>query len=451
MSAEHDRDDDEPAVEKNQSGVHEIEQAGTRAANMRPHVVVVGGGFGGLNAAFALRTVPVQVTVIDRNNYHLFQPLLYQAATAELSPAEICAPIRHILKRHAHTRVLMAEVTGIDVEGQQVLLHDRSLSYDYLVIATGADSNYFGHEEWKQFAPGMISVQDARAIRSKVQAAFEAAELETDPARLQMLLTFVLVGGGATGVELAGALAEMARHSLASEFRRIDPRSARIVLIEGEPRLLASFPASLSARAYRKLVRMGVEIKTGVHVSAIDEHGVMVAGERIAASTVIWTAGVKASPAGHWLGAEIDHGGRVKVGSDLAVPDHPNIFVIGDTAILNQNGKPLPGVAQVAIQQGKYVAATIAARVAGKPQPRPFHYRDEGMLATIGRSYAVADLRLVRLSGFAAWLIWVFVHILFLIGFRNRYITLFQWALYYFTFERGARLLSYEEEQQLLG
>jgi NADH dehydrogenase len=318
-----------------------------------------------LYAARALGKVPVQVTVIDRNNHHLFQPLLYQVATGMLSPAEVCSPIRHILRKQPHTEVVMAEVTGINVEAQQVLMHDRAVPYEYLIVATGADNNYAGHEAWNQYAPGMKSVVEASTIRRQLLLAFEAAEQETNPERRGALLTFVLVGGGSTGVEMAGAIAELAHKSFASEFRHIDPALARIVLIEGEPRILSTFPASLALKAHHKLSRMGVEIRTGNHVTAIDEEGVVVAGERILAKTVIWTAGVKASPAGAWLGTEVDRRGHVKVASDLTVPGHPNIFVLGDTATLTQNGKPLPGVAQVAIQQGEYAAAVIAARVAG--------------------------------------------------------------------------------------
>jgi NADH:ubiquinone reductase (H+-translocating) len=428
---------------------HEAEPRQKQAAPL-PHVVIVGAGFGGLQAARALGKAPVQLTVIDRNNHHLFQPLLYQVATGMLSPAEICSPLRHILRKHTQTEVVMAEVTGIDVEAQQVLMHDRPIPYDYVILATGADNNYAGHDTWKQYAPGMKSVVEARTIRSQLLLAFEAAERESNPERRAALLTFVLVGGGSTGVEMAGAIAELARKTFASEFRHIDPALARIVLIEGEPRILSTFPASLARQAHHHLSRMGVEIRTGNHVSAIDEEGVVVAGERIPAKTVIWTAGVKASPAGAWLGAEVDRRGHVKVASDLKLPGHPNLFVLGDTATLTQNGKPLPGLAQVAIQQGEYAAAVIAARVAGKEHKQPFHYRNKGTLATIGRSYAIADLGLLRLAGLLAWLIWVVVHLLFLIGFRNRYVTLFQWAWSYLTFERGACLVSYEDEEALL-
>ena len=427
---------------------HEAEPRQKQAAPF-PRVVIVGAGFGRLQAARALSKVSVQVIVIDRNNHHLFQPLLYQVATGILSPAEICSPIRHILHKHTQTEVVMAEVTGIDVEAQQVLMHDRSIPFEYLILATGADNNYAGHDAWKQYAPGMKSVVEARTIRSQLLLAFEAAEQETNPERRAALLTFVLVGGGSTGVEMAGAIAELARKTFASEFRHIDPALARIVLIEGEPRILSTFPASLATAAHHRLRRMGVEIRTGNHVSAIDEEGGVVAGERIPARTVIWTAGVKASPAGAWLGTEVDRRGHVKVASDLTVPGHPNIFVLGDTATLTQNGKALPGVAQVAIQQGEYAAAVIAARVAGKEHKRPFHYRNKGTLATIGRSYAVADLGLIRLAGFPPWLTWAFVHLLYLIGFRNRYVTLFQWAWSYLTFERGACLVSFEDEEAL--
>ena len=434
-------------IHDTQSTGHEDEPK--QQAAPLPHVVIVGAGFGGLQAARALGRMPVQVTVIDRNNHHLFQPLLYQVATAILSPADICSPIRHILRGQTQTEVVMAEVTGIDVETQQVLIHDRSIPYDYVILATGADNNYVGHESWKQYAPGMKSVVEATTIRSQLLLAFEAAERETNPERRAALLTFVLVGGGATAVELAGAIAVLTRKSFKSEFRHIDPALARIVLIEGEPRILSTFPASLARAAHHQLSRMGVEIRTGNHVTAIDEEGVIVAGERILARTVIWTAGVKASPAGAWLGAEVDRRGHVKVASDLTVPGRPNIFVIGDTATLNQNGKPLPGVAQVAIQQGQYVAAVIAARVAGKKHRQPFHYWNKGTLATIGRSYAIADFGPIRLAGWLAWLIWAVVHLLFLIGFRNRYVTLFQWAWNYLTFECPARLVSYEEEEAL--
>ena len=414
------------------------------------HVVIVGAGFGGLQAARALREAPVRVTVIDRNNHHLFQLLLYWVATAGLSPADICAPIRHVLRKHKNTEVLMEEVTGINVAEQRVLMDSRAIAYDYLILATGARDNYFGHDTWQQAAPGMKTVVEALEIRRKILLAFEAAETETDPERIQELLTFVLVGAGPTGVEMAGAIAEVARKTLSSEFRHIDPTLARILIIEDGPRILATFPESLARKSQRKLARLGVEVRTGAAVSEIDEHGVMVAGERITAGTIIWTAGVKASPAGQWLSTEVDRAGRVKIARDLTVPGHANIFVIGDTAALNQDGKPLPGVAQVAIQQGRYATGVIADRVAGKDHTEPFHYRDKRNLATIGRSYAIADIGGFRLAGFLGWLLWLGVHLLFLIGFRNRYVTLFQWAWTYFTFERGARLLTFEDKKRLL-
>ncbi len=410
-----------------------------------PHIIIVGAGFGGLQAALALRNAPVKVTVIDRNNHHLFQPLLYWVATAGLSPADICSPIRHILSKQKNTEVLMAEVTGIDVQEQRVLMHNRSIQYDYLIVATGARDGYFGHTEWEQFAPGLKFIEDATTIRRKILLAFEAAEMETDPERVKELLTFVLVGAGPTGVEMAGAIAELAHKALASDFRHIDPALARIILIEAGPRILAAFPESLSRRAQKKLTKMGVEVKTGTPVESIDENGVMVAGEHIAAKTVIWSAGVAASPAGQWLGTEVDRAGRVKVGSDLSVPSHPNIFVIGDTASMIQDGKPLPGVAQVAMQGGRYVASVIAQRVAGKEAKRAFHYRDKGNLATVGRSYAIVDMGKIRLTGFFAWVMWLAVHIFFLIGFRNRFVALFQWAWTYITYQRGARLITFQQ------
>jgi len=410
-----------------------------------PHIIIVGAGFGGLQAALALRNAPVKVTVIDRNNHHLFQPLLYWVATAGLSPADICSPIRHILSKQKNTEVLMAEVTGIDVQEQRVLIHHRSLPYNYLIVATGARDGYFGHTEWEQFAPGLKFIEDATTIRRKILLAFEAAEMETDPERVKELLTFVLVGAGPTGVEMAGAIAELAHKALASDFRHIDPALARIILIEAGPRILAAFPESLSRRAQKKLTKMGVEVKTGTPVESIDENGVMVAGEHIAAKTVIWSAGVAASPAGQWLGTEVDRAGRVKVGSDLSVPSHPNIFVIGDTASMIQDGKPLPGVAQVAMQGGRYVASVIAQRVAGKEPKRAFHYRDKGNLATVGRSYAIVDMGKIRLTGFFAWVMWLAVHIFFLIGFSNRFVALFQWACTYITYQRGARLITFQQ------
>jgi len=411
-------------------------------------VVIVGAGFGGLRAARALRNAPVQVTVIDRQNHHLFQPLLYWVATAGLSPADICSPIRGILRNQKNAEVFMEEVTGVDVQEQRVLMGERSVPYDYLVLATGAHDNYFGHLEWEKFAPGLKTIEDARALRREILLAFEAAEIETDPEKVKALLTFVLVGAGPTGVEMAGAIAELAHKALASDFRHIDTRMTRIILIEAGPRILAAFSESLAQKTQKKLISMGVEVRTGTPVTDLDEHGVVIDGEHINASTIIWGAGVSASSAGKWLGAEVDRAGRVEVSSDLSVPGHPNVFVIGDTASTIQNEKPLPGVAQVAMQGGRYVASVITHRVTGKELNKPFHYRDKGNLATVGRSYAIIDIGNIRLTGFFAWLMWLAVHIYFLIGFRNRLIAIFQWAWTYFTYSRGARLITFENAHE---
>jgi NADH dehydrogenase len=365
-----------------------------------PRVVIVGAGFGGLQAAHALGNVPVEVTVIDRNNHHVFQPLLYQVATAVLSPAEISAPIRHVLRKQKNTEVLLGEVTGVDTQAKQVLLDkDQCVPYDYLILATGARDSYFGHNDWEQFAPGLKSIVQATAIRSKILLAFEMAERETDPEKRKALLTFVLVGAGPTGVEMAGAIAGLAHKTLVSDFRHIHPEQARIVLVEALPRILLAFDERLAKKAHKALNRLGVEVRTSSPVEAIDSEGVVLAGERLAAKTVIWTAGVAASPAGQWLGAETDRAGRVKVGSDASVPGYPNIFVLGDTSSFTQAGKPLPGVAQVAIQQGKYVASVIADRVAGKPHPEAFHYVDKGSMAAIGGFYAIASIGKFRIAG----------------------------------------------------
>jgi NADH dehydrogenase len=411
-------------------------------------VVIIGAGFGGLEAARALRNAPVHITVIDRNNHHLFQPLLYWVASSGLSPADISSPIRHILRKQKNTEVLMAEVTGVDVQEQKVLMHIHSISFDYLILATGARDNYFNHPEWAQFATGLKSIEEATEIRRKILLSFEEAEMETDPDKTRQLLTFVLVGAGPTGVEMSGAIAELAHKSLTSDFRHIDPASARIILVEAAPRILAAFPESLAKKSEKKLISMGVEVRTGSPVTSIDEDGIVVGGERIAAKTVIWSAGVAASPAGQWLGVETDRAGRVKLLSDLSVPGHPNIFVIGDTSTLQQDGKPLPGVAPVAMQEGRYVASVIADRVAGKEVKRAFHFRDKGNLATVGRSYAIVDIGKFRLTGFFAWVIWLLVHIFFLIGFRNRLVALFQWAWTYFTYQRGARLITFMDKER---
>jgi NADH dehydrogenase len=418
----------------------------TAGLDRREHIVIIGGGFGGLTTALALRHVPVRVTLIDRRNYHLFQPLLYQVATAGLSPADIASPIRAILRRQRNTTVLLGKVTGIDVAGKAVLTDERRVVYDQLVIATGARHAYFNHEEWEQFAPGLKKIDDATDIRRRILLAFERAENSSDEREQQRLLSFVIVGGGPTGVEMAGAIAELARKALSTDFRNIDPRSARIVLVESGSRVLASFPETLSSVAKRALEKLGVEVRLGTRVSRCDPEGVIVANERIEADTIIWAAGVMASPAAKWLGAETDHVGRVVVGRDLTLDGHPEIFVIGDTALAKEaNGKPLPGIAPVAKQQGAYVARVIAARVRGKPAPAPFRYRHLGTMATIGRKSAVVDFGKLRLSGFLAWILWGFVHVYFLVGFRNRVAVMMGWLWAYITFERGARLITGHE------
>jgi NADH dehydrogenase len=417
-----------------------------QAVALQPRVVIVGAGFGGLHAAQALKNAPVQVTVIDRRNHHLFQPLLYQVATAGLSPADISAPIRSILKGQTNTSVVLAEVTGIDVQEQRVIMHDKSIPYDYLIVATGARHSYFGHDEWEAYAPGLKTIPDATAIRRQILLAFESAEIEPDLEKRRALLTFVLVGAGPTGVEMAGAIAELAHKALASDFRNIDPASARIILVEAMPRILGAFPESLAQRTQKALNRLGVEVRTHSAVEAINEDGVAIGGNLLPTKTVIWTAGVTASLAGKWLGAEVDRAGRVKVLDDLTLPGHPNIFVIGDTASLMQNGKPLPGVAPVAMQEGRYVAALIKQELKGDTQHKPFHYFNKGNVATVGRSYGIVDLGWIRLSGFLAWLTWLAIHIFYLIGFRNRFLVMFQWAWAYLTYQRGARLIIYENE-----
>jgi len=422
-----------------------IEPARESVPAAMPRVVIVGAGFGGLHAARALRNAPVQVTVVDRNNHHLFQPLLYQVATGVLSPAEISATIRSVLSKQKNAEVLLAEVTGVDVEAQRVLMHDESLPYDYLILATGAKDSYFGHNDWAAIAPGLKSIVQATTIRRRLLLAFEMAEKETDPQKRQALLTFVLVGAGPTGVEMAGAIGGLAHKTLVADFRHIDPREARIVLVEALPRILMPFDERLAHKAHTALKRLRVEVRTNSPVEAIDSEGVIIAGERIAARTVIWTAGVAASLAGQWLGAETDRGGRVKVGSDATVPGHPTIFVLGDTASFTQDGKPLPGVAQVAIQQGEYVASVIADRVAGKPHPQAFRYVDKGNMAVIGRFYGIVSIGKFRTAGLLGWFLWLVLHLMFLIGFRNRLVVAFQWLVYFTTFQRGARLITFED------
>src|SRR5690242_15353736 len=414
-----------------------------RLPQKRPHVVIIGAGFGGMQAAKELGKQPVEVTVIDRNNYHLFQPMLYQVATANLSPSDIAIPIRAMLADQHNTGVLMAEVTGVDTQEQQALMGDNhSIHYDYLVIATGATSNYFGHPQWQQYAPGMKTLGDAINVRRVVLSAFEAAECEPDENKRRVLLTFVLVGGGPTGVELAGAMAELAHQAMQGNFRHINPGMTRIVLVEGESRVMPTFPASFTRKAQKKLEELGVELRLGVHVKQVSAGSVEIGNEHLETDNVIWTAGVKASPAGQWLDADTDHDGRVKVQDDLTVPGHANIFVIGDTALAKQkNGKKLPGLAPVAIQQGKYVAETIAERITGKEQQRPFHYFNKGTLATVGRSFGVVDIGPIRFTGFLGWLTWLAVHILFLIGFRNRVLVAFLYGWSYITQQRGARVI----------
>jgi NADH dehydrogenase len=409
----------------------------------REHIVIIGGGFGGLAAALALRNVPVRVTLIDRRNYHLFQPLLYQVATAGLSPADIASPIRGILRRQRNTTVLLGKVTGIDVAGKAVLIAERRVIYDQLIVATGARHAYFNHDEWERFAPGLKKIDDATDIRGRILLAFERAENSSDERERRRLLTFVIVGGGPTGVEMAGAIAELARRALSTDFRNIDPRSARVVLVESGSRVLAAFPETLSVAAKRALERLGVDVLLGTRVSRCGPEGVIISNDWIEADTIIWAAGVVASAAAKWLGAEQDHAGRVVVECDLTLNGHPEIFVIGDTALVKAaDGKPLPGIAPVAKQQGAYVARVIAARVGHRPVPAPFRYRHLGTMATIGRKSAVADFGRLRLSGFIAWLLWGVVHVYFLVGFRNRVAVLMGWLWAYATFERGARLIT---------
>jgi NADH dehydrogenase len=431
-------------------------------ANMsesRHRVVIVGGGFGGLYAARSLRRAPVQLTLIDRRNFHLFQPLLYQVATGGLSPANIATPLRALLSRQTNAEVLLAEAVSIDVPGRWVVLRDGTVPYDTLIVATGSTHAYFGHDEWEPCAPGLKTIEDATDIRRRVLLAFEAAERETDPARRRAWLTFVIVGGGPTGVELSGAIAELARHTLRRNFRHINPAEAMILLIEGAERLLMTFPPELSTKAERSLARLGVTVRTKVVVTDVRPDAVEVrAGERteqITARTTLWAAGVRASALGKVLaeatGAALDRAGRVAVQPDLTLPGHPEIFVIGDLALCtHQTGKPLPGVAPVAMQQGRYVAGLIERRLSGKSAP-PFCYRDKGSLATIGRAAAVADFGWLRLSGFPAWMLWLFVHLMYLVQFGNRLLVLMQWAWSYFTRNRSARLITGEHRLPEIG
>ncbi|WP_193370704.1 NAD(P)/FAD-dependent oxidoreductase [Pelagibius marinus] len=417
------------------------EAAGRRQV---PRVVIVGAGFGGLAAAQALAGAPVEVTVIDRRNYHLFQPLLYQVATAGLSPADIAWPIRGILRGQDNAAVQLGRVTGIDRERREVLIGQRRVGYDFLILATGARHAYFAHPEWEEVAPGLKKIADATHIRERILMAFERAEAEgCDAEERARLLTFVVVGGGPTGVEMAGAIAELARRALARDFRVIDPATTRIVLIEAGPRLLPAFPESLAAKAKGALESLGVEVCLGSAVSRCDAAGVAVGDARIEARNVIWAAGVMASPAAKWLGADCDRAGRVKVSADFSLPGWPEVFVIGDTAAaVDATGRVLPGVAPVAKQMGRHVADRIRARVEGVKPPAPFRYRDFGNLATIGRKAAVADFGRLQFSGFFAWLLWSLVHVYFLIGLRNRFVVALTWLWNYVTFQRGARLIT---------
>ena len=407
-----------------------------------PRVVIVGAGFGGLSAAKGLAGAACEITLIDRHNYHLFQPLLYQVATAGLSPADIAAPIRGIVGAQRNITVALAAVSGVDTVRSEVIAEGRRISFDFLVLATGAQHAYFGRDDWAFYAPGLKTIDDATYLRRRILLAFERAEAEPDPIERQRLLTFVIVGGGPTGVEMAGAIAELANRALASDFHNIDPRSTRVILVEAGQRLLKTFDPSLSVLALQSLQQLGVEVRLGAVVTGCSCAAVFLGDERIETRTIMWAAGVKASPAGAWLGVDTDRVGRVRVGADLSVPGHPNIFVIGDTALaMGVDGQPLPGVAPVAKQQGKYVADVLRARMKARPT-EPFRYRNNGSMATIGRKSAVAELGGIKLSGFSAWLLWCLVHVYFLIGFRNRFSVALNWSWNYITFQRGSRLIT---------
>jgi NADH dehydrogenase len=407
----------------------------------QPHVVILGGGFAGLAAARELHGAPVRITLVDRRNHHLFQPLLYQVATAALNPSDIAYPIRSVLRRQRNVRTLLAKAERIDVERKAVVLADGELSYDYLIVATGATHSYFGRDDWAQWAPGLKSIEDALEIRNRVLSAYEAAEAESDPARVRELLTFVVVGGGPTGVELAGALIEIGRQTVARDFRSFDPRSLRVVLIEGSPRLLPPFDPKLSAEAERELRSLGVEVITGVHVTRIDSEGVGYGDEEIRARTVLWAAGVAASPIGATLGAATDRAGRVQVLPDLTIPGHPEVLVAGDLVSLQFEGRPVPGVAPAAVQAGRHAAKNVRRALLGQPL-QEFRYHDKGSLATVGRAAAVAQFGRFRIAGFVAWWLWWVVHIFYLIGYRNRLAVMIGWAWQYFAFSRGARLIT---------
>ncbi|MEO1091551.1 MAG: NAD(P)/FAD-dependent oxidoreductase [Pseudomonadota bacterium] len=416
-------------------------------ANPAPRVVVVGGGFAGMAATRALARSGARVTLVDRRNHHLFQPLLYQVATAALSPGDIAWPIRAMLRGQANVRVLLSRVVGVDMAAQCVKLEDDEIPFDHLVLATGARHAYFGRDEWEERAPGLKKILDATHIREKLLMAFERAEALDDPVATKRLLTFVVIGGGPTGVEMAGAIAELAQHTLARDFRIIDPASARVVLIQAGARLLETFPERLSENARRELVELGVEVRLGERVNALTDDGVQVGDEDIPSANVVWAAGVMASPAGKWLGAAVDRAGRVIVEPDLSVPGHPNVFVIGDTAsAVRANGEPVPGIAPAAKQMGTHVGRTLAARIVGGREPGAFRYRHLGNLATIGRTAAVADFGWIKMTGHIAWVLWAIVHVFFLIGWRNRLVVALSWFWSYVTYGRGVRLVTAGEE-----
>jgi NADH dehydrogenase len=411
-------------------------------AREKHRVVIVGGGFGGLYAARSLRHADVDVTLIDRRNHHVFQPLLYQVATAALNPADIASPIRKILRHQKNVRVMLAEVLGVDAPGKKVLLDGAAIPYDTLILACGATHSYFGKNQWAPFAPGLKSIEDALQIRRRVLLAYEAAELDTDPELRKAWLTFVVVGGGPTGVELAGALKEIGTHALQKDFRTINPAEARVLLLEGADRILPTYVPELSAEAKKELEELGVEVRTGAKVTNIDDEGVRIGdSEHIAAKTVLWAAGVAAAPVARSLGVPLDRAGRVIVEPDLTIKQYPDIFVIGDLAAAKDGDKPVPGLAAAAVQEGKHTAENIKRKVEGQPL-RPFHYDDKGNLATIGRAAAVADFGKIKLRGVIAWFAWLFIHVLLLIGFRNRFMVVIEWAWTYLTYQRGARLIT---------
>ena len=416
----------------------------------KPRVVIVGAGFGGLEAAKKLACQDVNLTVIDRTNYHLFQPLLYQVATAALSPADIAAPVRAILSKCRNVEVILAEVESVDVESRKVKTNDTVFDYDFLILATGARHSYFGHDKWEKLAPGLKSLEDAVELRRRILLAFEFAEKTTDEAARKAAMTFVVIGGGPTGVEMAGAIAEISRYTLAKDFRHIDPSQAEVILIEGAPRLLSAYPEDLSDRARKQLAQLGVQVRTNARVTDITEAGVQMDGESIPCRVKIWAAGNNASFVGKTLNSPADRVGRVIVNDDLTIRGHPEVQVIGDLAnFSHQSGEPLPGISPVAMQQGRHAARNVLRMIRGQ-KPQRFRYFDKGIMATIGRNKAVADLKFIRLSGFPAWLAWLFVHIIFLVGFRNRLLVLIQWAWAYLTFDKGARLITrnFQAEQR---